>query len=68
MRRNSTTSLTGIVGKASGKTTYKVTGGCQLVSRNTRVKAPGNKTYCSVVASTVGAKSSAMKQVVIKVG
>ena len=68
VRRGSTTTLSAIVGKASGSTKYSVTGGCTLVSRNTKVKAPKNNTYCVVSAGANNAGAITGRSVIVKVG
>ena len=68
VRRGSTTSLSSLVGKLSGKVTYSVSGGCSLVSSKTRLKAPANRTFCKVQAVSKGSRGTTAKSVVVKVG
>lgn len=68
VRRGSTTSLSSLVGKLSGKVTYSVSGGCSLVSSKTRVKAPANRTFCKVQAVSKGSRGTTVKSVVVRAG
>lgn len=69
VRKGSTSSLSAIVGKASGTSPkYATSGACSLVSKNTKLKAPKTKAVCLVSVTTTKGGFDTLRTVTVKVG
>lgn len=68
MRRGATNTVSSLVGKVSGPVKYSVSGGCTLVSKNKKVKAPKNNTFCIISVGGKSADSISGRSVIVKVG
>ena len=68
VRRGSTTSLSRIVTKASGSSpTYVASGGCSLVSKNSKLSAPKSRALCLVSVTTTKNGLENLRTVTVKV-